>query len=99
MTVLSYEASFGSISWVGVEFRMQWRSLALLLDSRLAKTTGLWFAIVPLLAHVASAPAFAWLFNGIKMPFSWGLFFAAACGIFLARLLFLIFCPTIIKDY
>lgn len=78
---------------------MQWRSLAQILDSQFAKTTGLWFAIVPFLAHASSAPAFAWIFQGFKLPFSWGLFFAAACGMFVARLLFLIYCPTVIRDY
>ncbi len=84
-----------------------WSTLKAIQNNKIVKSTYIWLFIVPLLAKILSKiDANLYLDIAGKvyeidlvLPFSWKLFFLSALCFVAGNILFVAFCPKLIKDY
>lgn len=85
------------------QLNFPWAELKRILNSPFAKTAAPWLVITPvaarLLKDAPDAIKVGELTLGIGLPFSWVSLFFAALFIFIARCIYLIKCPRLIRDY
>lgn len=80
----------------------KWDTIANAHKTLAVRSLSVWFFVIPLLAKALSPlvekghPP-TWL-RDISLPFSWLVFFCAACALALATALYVVLCPPIIKD-
>lgn len=86
---------------------MKWTSQRELANSKIIKSSYIWLLVVPLSARmlgsiddVIDLTMFgASMKVSTSLPFSWQLFFIAACLFSVANIIYSIFCPLIVKSY
>lgn len=98
----------GPKEWVGIDW-LPWVALRAVLETKAVKTASVWLVLVPVLLTFTSE--FPERYSAaplggnepisfvLKFPFNWYLFYFAAVCFFLARLVYVVFCPEFIKKY
>ncbi len=84
-----------------------WENLKTINKNQIVSSTYIWLVIVPFIAKLTSKleNTIAFTFSGkvyeidLVLPFSWQLFFLSALAFVLGNIVYIIFCPKIIKDY
>lgn len=88
--------------------RIKWTTLDSMAKSKLVKSSFIWLFLVPLAAKMLSKisdseKVFHILGTTIEiqmtLPFSWELLFTAACCFTFANIIYIIFCPDLVKSY